>query len=101
MGKPAREVLLQSATSIYAVTYDAYHNRKHTLNRLDKELYEAASKTIAKELLPAKKAKEVIEEFDAELAKQKERAAKARGQPGTGVSEPCNSAATTPNANVN
>lgn len=78
MSKPVREALLNSATSIHAIMFDTYQNRKPTLSRLDKAIYQGALRTLAREHLPHKEAKDVITEFDQELADQREKAANAR-----------------------
>lgn len=93
MAKPSREVLLQCNTTIFQVLCDPYHNRKHTLNRLDKAIFEAASRGIARELMPRAQSTEIINEFDQELAEQKasverarlERQKKKDGQPTSGA----------------
>lgn len=76
--KPPRRVLLQCSTRIFQTMFATYQTKKHTLNRLEKSIYEGASRALAMEYLPSTQAKEVIEEFDKELADKRQIAQGAR-----------------------
>jgi hypothetical protein len=78
VAKPSREVLLQCSTTIFQTLFDTYQNRIHTLNQLEKSIYEGAGRHLARELLPYAESKAVIEKFDQELQKKRDAAAKAR-----------------------
>jgi len=75
--KPSRKCLLKCAITVLRTMYDTYQNRIHTLNRLDKAIYNGAQRILVQELGPTE-AKQVLDEFEKELTAQREKAERAR-----------------------